>query len=107
MPIGTTAAVLVGLVAGTALVVYAGHRPTLREFHKPVPRLVVDRPVSRVVLPSSLAQDAQWNHVAMGSFIVVAQRLGYMPVISDDFITGLLARRSSHRERPTANGSSV
>lgn len=72
------AGLVAGLAAGTAGVRLAGDLPP-PEPRVRVPRIVFDRSISDLVIPSVLTVDDSLDPVALDSFLVAAQRVGYWP----------------------------
>ena len=79
------AALIVGLGIGSGLVLGLSRNLALPMPQQDIRTVVFDRELSRAAFPSSLSTDAEYELSGYDTFVVAAQRLGYMPIVSDDF----------------------
>lgn len=82
-------ALILGLGAGTSVVASVSLGLALPEPQHDVRTVVFDHELSQAEFPPSLSSDPAYELTGYDTFVVASQRLGYMPVISDDFARSL------------------
>ena len=78
------AALIAGLGIGSAILIHVAHALTLPQPIHDVRTVVFDLELSKAEFPPALALDPKYQLAGYDTFFVASQRLGYMPVMSDD-----------------------
>jgi Domain of unknown function (DUF4350) len=78
------AALIAGLGIGSLILIRVAHALTLPQPIHDVRTVVFDLELSKAEFPPALALDPKYQLGGYDTFFVASQRLGYMPVMSDD-----------------------
>jgi hypothetical protein len=88
-PMATAVGLGLGLAAGTLAVAWTSPELAPPQARIPPRRVVFDQRLSRLELPHVLTPSDRQDAVAMDTFLVAAQRLGYLPIAGGEALADL------------------